>query len=159
MYAISNKRNAVKEIQRYLLEISNSHISLSGSYDENTRNEVIEFQKSQGINQSGIVDRDTFELLYEEYIAVKRDAEYKIKFPILPGSYGENIRDINKKMRFVLDFYGIYHRLQSSPYYAKETELCVEKMRQIYNLEDLNGIDRILYSRIISDFENISQNK
>ena len=155
MYDISDKRNAVKEIQRYLFQISDNHIPLSGIYDENTRNEVLLFQKNKGINQSGVVDRATFELLYEDYIAME-DSDYDMKFPLLPGSYGENIRDINKKIAAILDFYGIFHRMHSSPYYSKETELCIEKIRQIYNLKNFSGIDKELYSRIISDCKNIS---
>ncbi len=159
MYDISNKRNAVKELQRYLLGISDNHISVSGNYDENTRMEVMEFQKQKEIKQTGIVDRETFELLYEEYNFNEVKIPDDIKFPLLPGSYGDNIREINKKIGALLDYYGVYHRLRSSPYYSKETELCVEKIRQIYNSDNSDGIDMKLYSRIDKDYKNIGGGK
>lgn len=153
MYTNFNKRNAIKEVQKYLTVIMNTHVSQNGIYDSNTKETVKIFQQEKGLEQSGIVDRATHAALYNEYNRKRRNS-HNIVLPIFFGSYGENMKKINRHIKTALDYYGFYHNLKSSAYYSIETEKSVEILRQIYNLDKSNGIDDLFYFRLINDIEN-----
>ncbi len=156
MYDISDKRNAVKEVQRLLQEISETHIPQSGIYDENTKNAIIDFQKKNSIAETGITDKETLDALYREYLISYIDVPENIDFPIAYGCYGDHIRDINEKMGTVLDYYRVHHNLRSSKRYSNETQNTAEKIRQIYLLDSSTEIDKELYLRIETDIKSIS---
>ena len=73
MYNMNNKKDAVREIQKYLLEISESdnsgisRISVDGVFGDETKKAVCEFQSEQGLPPTGIVDRLTYDALYAAY--------------------------------------------------------------------------------------------
>lgn len=155
MYDISDKRSAVKVIQNFLYKISENHVPLSGIYDENTKEAVVDFQRKNKLSQTGTVDKETLGLLFREYKFYNIQTPKNLTFPLAQGSCGEEIRKLNEKLGRLLDYYGVYHRLRPSQYFSSETALSVEKIRQIYNLENSFEIDKELYSRIDTDFKNI----
>ncbi len=74
MYQINEYSAAVKEVQKYLLDISYRdevpympHVSIDGIYGESTRTAVINFQKKYGLAVTGIVNYETWQTLYSVY--------------------------------------------------------------------------------------------
>ena len=72
-YDITDSRNAILLIQKYLLELAYSYewgvpVSIDGIYDERTRSAIRALQKRYGLPVTGIVDKQTYSLLYDKYL-------------------------------------------------------------------------------------------
>ncbi|MBQ7384524.1 MAG: peptidoglycan-binding protein [Clostridia bacterium] len=70
----STQRDAIRNIQRYLRQLSYTDSSIpsppiDGIFDDVTRNSLTSFQRSASLPQSGVADRETFSRLYEAYLA------------------------------------------------------------------------------------------
>mgnify|MGYP002772549075 FL=1 len=75
---ISDKRNAVKQIQKFLLAISYAvpflpHIGIDGIYGSETENAVRQFQHRYGLTESGNVDYATHKALYTAYLLTQKN--------------------------------------------------------------------------------------
>ncbi len=89
------ERDAIMSIQRYLRQISFHDdeiptVPLDGIYENATRESVIAFQTSRGLPSTGIVDRETWESLKEEYdrsVALNSPPVRLDVFPRMPQGY------------------------------------------------------------------------
>ena len=135
----------------------------SGVYDENTRLSVTDFQRKNGIGVTGIVDYETFNLLYREFVFINEKTSLNKRlgsftdFPILPGYMGDAMIHLNRSMRRLLDYYGFSHRLRESNFYSEETARAVGILRSVYIMEEKELIDEELYVRIIKDHDSIGR--
>ena len=67
MYRIDDRQTAIMQVQKFLMALTEDiFIAPSGVFDDNTRLAVIVFQKKFGLEDTGVVDFATFELLYRE---------------------------------------------------------------------------------------------
>lgn len=150
MYLIFEKDETIKVIQGYL------GIVESGNYDSNTKNAVIDFQKKNGLNQSGRVDKETFELLRQSYyrrLASDSDANADAlhSFPYKKNDFGNDISVINSHISTALENYTYYERLPKGAYFDIYTERAIERLRDIFSLEGDYMLDKTLYARIKRD--------
>ena len=61
MYRIENKSDAIKEIQKYLIAVSETkNIVPNGIYDSATKSAVENFQAIKNIAKTGTVNYETF---------------------------------------------------------------------------------------------------
>ena len=72
-YDITDARNVIRLIQKYLLELAYSYewgipVSIDGIYDERTRSAIRTLQERYGLPITGIVDKATFYLLFDKYL-------------------------------------------------------------------------------------------
>lgn len=79
----------VTMIQSMLLKIyPDCGISIDGIYSDKTKNKIIEFQKENGLEETGIVNRDTWlELISKSSGAPKFDSDFSIDNAKPPGEY------------------------------------------------------------------------
>ena len=68
------EEQAIKNIQRYLRQLSYEDPSLpsptiDGIFDTVTRDAILEFQKNHSLTQNGVVNKETWDILYSEYLA------------------------------------------------------------------------------------------
>ena len=167
MYRIDNRPEAIRRVQEYLAVAGNPNIFVAptGVYDENTRLSVIDFQGEMDIPQSGVVDYETFTLLYDEYVLITNKKRLNnrvgtfIKFPLFPGVRDNSMRYINNTMADLLDYYGVTHSLRDSRFYTDETSMAVLELRKIYLLDEVDIIDEELYMRLISDRDSMGRFK
>ena len=165
MYRIYDIPSAIREVQIYLSLVGNPDIFVapSGVYDENTRLSVLDFQRSEGLLESGAVDYPTFVRLYDVYLVMrdtedlKRKSDSFITFPMVPGRHSSGMVHINGMIARLLDYYGYTHNLRQSGFYSAETELGVKALREIYGLEDKEYIDEILYMRMVRDHDSMEK--
>ena len=69
-----NETQAIENLQRYLRQLSYSDPAITpppidGIYDEDTRRALGDFQRTRGTPETGIADRETWDLLYDAYRA------------------------------------------------------------------------------------------
>lgn len=163
MYKVYDKQEAVRQVQLYLAAVEDGrlYVAPTGVFDENTRLSVISFQNLRGLEPTGIVDRETFDLLYLEYVdAGERNLLYAthgsfISFPLLPGQRSDSMMQINRMLAALLNYYGLSHNLRDSNFYSDETASAVKMMRRIYLLPDLNLIDEDFYIAMFRDHDSI----
>ncbi len=75
VYRIDREEEAIREVQRYLRAISYKesrvpHVGVDGIYGEETREAVRAFQALFPLLVTGLVDAQTFALLYREFLTV-----------------------------------------------------------------------------------------
>lgn len=159
MYRINDRTSAIKNIQSYLRAIFVGEINIvpSGVYDDKTRLAVLEFQRNNGLEPNGVVDLFTFELLYSSYREklIEDRVGKRIDLPFYPGDYSDEMREINKMLSSLLDYYRIDHRVTENGYYSKETSEAVKNMRKIYLMKDVDLVDEMLYSRMLLEYGTI----
>ena len=73
----NNLSDAIRNLQTYLREISFydssiPRVPIDGLYDTDTRAAVLEFQRTRGLEASSNVDKETWDAIYDEYLALKR---------------------------------------------------------------------------------------
>lgn len=167
MYRIDNRESVIREIQKYLRELGYRDIPIleNGMFDRNTRLSVLRFQEERSLPKTGIVDYETFQFIYEEYLRKKlkdeiaRNNPFRFKFPIKVGDRSESVFFINQTVAKLLDSYGYPHRIQKSEYFSEETKRGVVQLLQIFGLEGDGSIDEELYLRLLDErdsFENFN---
>lgn len=103
MYHIKDEGAAIMRIQRYLLSaLAEDGISLppiDGIYEEDTRAAVRRFQEISGLTPTGIVNEETFVLLYDKHVAAEELADTSDGANpseiLRRGDKGEEIRRLN----------------------------------------------------------------
>ena len=164
MYRIYDKAAAITEVQTFLRIIGNPDIFVSptGVFDENTALSVKDYQERRNLLPTGMVDKETFDLMYAEYITENERDEAEIKllsfisFPLLPGKTSDGMIHLNKMMSELLDYYGITHTLRVNSFYSKQTADAVRQLRKIYLLDDFEFIDEAFYIRMVRDHNSIN---
>jgi peptidoglycan hydrolase-like protein with peptidoglycan-binding domain len=99
----NNEREAVRNIQRYLRRLSYTDpsippVPIDGIFGEATRASLMAFQKMNGLNGSGVADRESWEVLYKSYLAaVDRytpPSGFSV-FPRVPDGYSMGVGEVS----------------------------------------------------------------
>ncbi len=165
MYDINNKKEAVREVQRYLEGIGyiENPPSPNGNWDDRTREGVLAVQKAKGLSESGEVNLETMNALYAEFLSyadksrAKKRAGDAISFPVLRGNSGRGIGEINESLAFLMDYYGEGHRIRRSSYFGEASETAVRILQGIYGMDKTSELDEALYLRIYEDIDSIER--
>jgi peptidoglycan hydrolase-like protein with peptidoglycan-binding domain len=162
MYRINDKKEAIRQIQIYLGVINQGiNVVPTGIYDDNTRRAVIDFQSQNKISADGVINLITFNMLYEMYSKKTKNINTRdilasfINFPLVKGVYSDEMIQINRILRRLLDYYGYKDGPSNSKFYSKSTADAVNILRKIYLLEDKEQIDEEFYNRMIIDHDSI----
>ena len=163
MYRINDRSEAIRRVQRYLTVAGNPEIFVAptGVFDDNTRLSVIDFQKSKRIEESGVVDKITFDLLFEDFTfinereSIREKFDSFITFPLFPGEMSDGMMHINRTLSRLLNHYGLPNDVRNSNFYSPATSIAVGLLQKIYLLEEKNMIDEKFYSRMVEDHNSI----
>ncbi len=150
------ERNAIMTIQTYLRHLSfhNSEIPpvpLDGIWDRETRESVVAFQISQGLNPTGIVDRETWDRLGEEYersVALNAPPVRIDLFPRRPRGYALGIGDksylsvIVQHMLDELEWVYLFPSLSDSGTYDDVTAVNVREFQARNKIPVTGEVDR-----------------
>ena len=157
-YRIENKSAAIKEIQRYLISLTDtvSKVKPNGIYDTATKSEVVRFQNSKKLPATGVVDFETFRLLREnhEYVSQKkqvRSANPDIIFPVKLGDFGIGASKINGMMSKFLQNHKDSIYLRSGTSFSKESVAALKRIREILRLTDSSQADEEFYHKVEKD--------
>ena len=90
-----NEKEAVRNMQRYLRQLSYTDsdippVPIDGIFGETTSNSLIAFQKKNGLDATGVADRESWDALYENYLdSIRRFTPPKgfSPFPRVPEGY------------------------------------------------------------------------
>ncbi len=163
MYRIDNTAFAIREIQRFLLTVSQIQpifpdVAVDGIFGEETRLAVKEFQRLYLLPQTGSVDKDTFNALFLEHSRIldARDSRNEIlgkeDFPLKLGSWGENVTILHA----MLSQLGEYYDLSQNPtgdFYSRETETVIKQLQQLFMTEIDGETDELLWKKIRTELK------
>lgn len=103
MYHITDEGAAIMRIQRYLISALREDgfppSPIDGVYAEDTRAAVRRFQAISGLSETGIVDEETFSLLYARHLEIEAlEDTWEGAYPaeiLRRGDKGEEVRRLN----------------------------------------------------------------
>lgn len=169
-YDISNSTNPTLQIQRILrnldyLENGSAKVKPDGIYGDDTRMLVTRFQEKYGLNPTGVVNKETWDLLHSIEEA-RQDASLLAKsvhiFPmfegyeILPNSKDNIIYVIQHMLNEVLAEYDDYKELSFTGVYDSETQNAIKALQR-KALQDANGkIDAKTFNLLADEYERIN---
>lgn len=169
-YNLENDKNAIIQIQRILRYLQYesdglAKIKPSGLYDTDTRDSVIEFQTKYGLYPSGIVDKETWELLFKIDEA-RKDASLLARsvkiFPedsgyyIYPDSKDNNLYVIQHMLNEISNHHDDMGKIEINGVYDTQTVNAI-KVLQRKNLMDASGIiDSKTLNMLSYEFERLN---
>ena len=163
---ISRKPDVVREIQRFLYELSQRWDWLptvfpDGTYGPQTREAVTVFQRRFDLPQTGEVDYATWTMLYRKYrdtfLFRTRAANPSMAYAGLPlhiGSRGYAVNLLRNAISELSRFYPALAPLAPSSLYQYSTERAVRALQNIYRMEQNGIVNAELWNRIFSDVES-----
>ena len=162
MYAIYDKALAIREIQRYLLLISEeeaaiNEVPVDGIYGEATRNAVSEFQKISDLPQTGTVDRLTFDMLYLRALSIERERDASLavteieSFPLKLGDKGSDVERLNITLIQLSQYYIDMIKPESGAFFSRLTEESVKEMQRTFFEEESGIVSKRLFERLMRE--------
>ena len=153
MYFISEKQNAIKTVQKFLGETE------TGVYNKRTKDKVKQHQAENNLQESGIVDYETFISLKEKYL---KEGDGHIIFPRFPykkGDSGTEIAILNALLTEIIREYTFDGIAPSGEYYGENTVDAVIRLREIFMLKHSVEIDKELFFMLLAEKNAINLSK
>ncbi len=157
--------DAVRNLQTYLRAISLAderivRVPVDGIYDTATRDAITEFQKTRGLTPSGIADRETHDLIYAEYLALRELEPFPADFfPQSPANYvaktGDEFAFIMLLQLLLSELAAVYDfpsEVVPSGAFDTATESAVSEIQRAHSLPVNGRVDRRTWNRIVRDF-------
>lgn len=152
---MTEKQRAVREIQQSLRNIEKNYseepsLIPDGIYSEETRMAVERFQRRQGLEVTGVVDYETWELIIRESRLVDKKREQPIQvvpiknedLPLRQGDNNEFVATAKMMLSRVADKYEKFNRLTVDNYFDSFTENEVIRWQSVAFLPESGEIDR-----------------
>ena len=162
-----NLQDAIYNLQKYLRAISfaDSRVSrppLDGIFDSATEESVRSFQATRELNPDGLVNRETWDAIYDEYKALSLVEELPF-FPSTPTNYvarlGEESSFISIIQILLQELSSVYDALEAveiTGVFDSATEQAIKELQQASGLDVTGELDRSTYKRLLYDFSSHS---
>lgn len=141
----------VQFVQYYLAVVGTFYetvppIQVTGVYDEQTRDAVVAFQNTFGLEPDGIIGRLTWNDLYRAYRGILETTPAieggVLLYPgtiLRIGSQGDNVRVIQEYLSFISDAYPAIPRVPVTGVFGNQTEAAVRAFQTAFDLP-VNGV-------------------
>lgn len=159
----------VSIIQYYLNFVSAfttdfTDIPINGIYDEATVEQVKDFQAFAGLAQSGIMDEETWNALFNEYrgivLSLPPSSFEGIARPfpgitLRIGSTGQDVRDLQEYINVLSEVYSEIPEIAVDGIFGEETRDAVYALQALFNLTIDGTVDSITWARIAEEYNTI----
>lgn len=151
------EKDAIRNLQTYLraqrfIDDNAFFVPIDGIFDTQTRNALIEFQRKNGLPTTGTADRNTWDLLYKQYLEILRDTSLPgpiIPFPSYPDNHSIKMGDrsfLVAIVQYILNEIGIIYNtfdaLEINGEYDAETENIIRDFQERNSLPVTGEVDR-----------------
>lgn len=151
------EKDAIVNLQTYLraqaILYPNAIIPpVDGIFDTQTKNALIDFQLRNSLAPTGVADRTTFELLYDQYLDILENSSLPnpiIPFPSHPINYaikrGENsflVAVLQYMLNEIGVVYNVFDALEINGEYDEATENAIRYFQTINSLSKTGEVDR-----------------
>ena len=118
-------------------------VNPDGSFGEQTRNAVISFQKTYGLEQTGIVDRAVWNSIQSTYYNILSGVNYEFtEGATLPfsgrvlflGESGEDVRAMQEYLNYISSVYTEIPRVEADGVFGPATESAVIAFNKIFEI-------------------------
>lgn len=159
----STQQDAVRNLQRYLLQLSfeNNGISpppVDGIFDTATEQSLMDYQKTKGLQPTGRADYATWTLLYNDYLAslILKDIPRSINaFPRFPENYsfanGSQSPLVTLLQYLLNELRLTYDEINAIPItgiFDEATEAGVRKFQSRNGLENTGEVDKSTWNAL-----------
>lgn len=140
--------------------------AITGYYGSETANSVKEFQKTFGLPQTGEVDEDTWNMIYNAFRGIADAVFIKdeiFAIDVMPfggtvlalGSSGDEVTKLQEYLTAISEQYLQITPLNITGYFGGQTENAVKEYQRIFGL-DVNGeVGRSDWNSIINTYKNV----
>ena len=169
-YNAENKETPILEIQRILrnvdyFENGQSAIRLTGTYNEETRQGVKNFQEKYGLPVTGMVDGATWQLL-QAVDRATRDAQAlaravyilprSTEYTLYPGVRDNVVYVIQHMINVISQEYDGIATMEFTGVYDSATENAIKEFQRINLLENSGILDPATFNRLADEYERIN---
>ena len=166
-----NLNQAIRNLQLYLRTISFydervERVPIDGIFDSVTEKAVASFQRTRGLAESGIVDKTTWDAIFEEYLELERRETREPStsfFPPSPYGYeaylGEKSAFVAIAQIMLRELRVIFDEIPDlaiDGIFGKDTEEAVKAFQRASLLDVTGRIDLETYNRLTRAFHSIS---
>lgn len=138
-------------------------VEITGEFDEQTEDSVKSFQRTYGLEPTGIVDAQTWSDLYRAYAGIVENAPVSIgeALPLYPGSplsvgmTNDYVRVIQQYLTFIHDSYPDIPAVPDTGYFGTVTEDAVKKFQQTFGLTPTGRVDAVTWNKLSSVFSDL----
>lgn len=146
----------IAQIQKALTIVGSRYTYLTpllenGKYDEDTKQNVLAFQKHMGLKEDGIVGKQTWETLfaYASYCKVGKES-YLTPSHIRPlfclGSKGEDVTALQEKLHALQLAYFPTSECVVDGMYGMQTRDCIVQLQEMLGLPEDGNVNHELYT-------------
>ena len=170
MYRLSDTPSAIREVQKYLYVIYDRvnhdvpRVSIDGIYGTETRWAIKEFQRIYGVKETGEVNLETFNMLYELYREARINDELSSfiltdgGFPITVGVQNNDVILIHAMLDEIARTYVDMGRVNpKSNYFSAESAAAVRYLQKIFRMEESGIVDSHFYERLKLEMQSIQR--
>ncbi len=157
---------AVRELQYLLLFISafNNQIPpviVNGVFDSKTKEAVISFQRFYGLEQTGRVDFETWQQIYDSYVGILETlpegyfspvTEAYGGIPLRLGSEGEEVARIQDYLNFIANTYTEIPKVTVDGIFGPATQASVLAYQSLFGLEPTSIVAASTYNSIADTY-------
>ena len=166
---LTNEAVAIMQIQRILrelelFELEYSAVPLSGVYEDETREAVVDFQLKYNIEPTGIVDYETWVTLHNVYNSsnLERNGVRKValvppraEFRIFPNQQNDIIYVIQYMLTQISTHYDSFESIEYTGMYDNNTQNAIREFQR-KNLLDSSGIiDPSTLEALFEEYESV----
>ena len=146
--SLGDSGEGVLSIQYYLSYIalfipSVLAATMDGSFGENTRNSVISFQKTYSLDETGVVDRRTWDKIENIYLSFITNTDFTYEKGVLypfpgrilrTGIEGSDVKILQEYLNFIADFYPSIPKVNADGVFGSQTAAQVAAFKTLFNL-------------------------
>lgn len=140
-------------------------VAITDTFDLADRDAILEFQRTRGIPATGIVDEETWIVLYNQYYAV-----YRILFPdsteagtvtspfetLYPGSTGIAVEQLQVMLNTLSAYYCNVAAEDVSGVYTETTESNIYIMQQALELPMTGATDPVTWQAVTDAYDSVT---
>lgn len=156
---MTEKQKAIYEAQEYLRNISRAFDEISlltpdGIFGEETEKAVLAFQKKQGLEETGIINYETWTaIVNENERAVFSASEVmlidKDKLPLRRGDKDDAVYHLKTMLLYLGQNYGNFGFITVNDEFDADTEKSVRQWQRVIRTEETGEVDKLTWERLV----------
>ncbi len=167
-----NEKEAIRNMQRYLRQLSYTDsdippVPIDGIFGEATENSLIAFQTKNGLQVSGVADRESWDTLYEQYLlSTRRFAPPKgfSPFSRVPEQHSLTVGDIGfavSSVQFLLNEIAVIQdgidEIAITGIYNIDTARAVSVFQAATSLDVTGEVDKETWNMLVDTYEHYAK--
>ncbi|MBE6662729.1 MAG: spore cortex-lytic protein, partial [Ruminococcaceae bacterium] len=160
---------AVQNVQYYLNYLSRFYstippVNADGIFGEQTRNAILSAQRTFGLSETGELDAETFEAIYDAYLGIIDTLSFEFREgEILPfagvvlnlGSEAPEVEVLQQYLNALADTYPEIPRVNVTGYFGSQTEAAVLAFQRLFGYQQNGVVEATVWNAIASEYQTL----